>query len=534
MEFCLLLITSLVAVTSGQYCLPNDRCWPSRQDIDTFSDTLAGSVHFKSEPDYNTYVRTKNGRVGKHPAFLVLASTTEDVQKSMRFARRSKLRVSIQSSGHDYIGRSTCDDCMQINLGAMKGINVDLKNQDGVVTVQSGCSWKEIYEEVDTHGRVILGGSAHTVSPGGYTLGGGHSPISRSLGLAVDNVLEFEMVDVDGNLVKSTANGTDITYENGTTATSSDADLFWALRGGGGGTFGVVTKFTFKLHQPPSQVVKFYCGYAMYFHGHNIGFDMLTEFRKLLKDLPPEWGGYVILLGSAIDSTLFGPMLFVMNHYGAMTNEAKTYLEPLYSRCPNHTFTEYDTFYKYEETIIDEEFTWLYTFNTFMSADDLTEEWMDFAASEMTSAPSYGAFFGCTGVLIGGKVKDVPTQATAVHPAFRSSDVSMTCYLAWSEKAPSFSKEFNVRKAAELGRKLQTFGNGVYVNEPGADLRNWQSDFWGSNYNRLREIKEKWDPDNFLTCRYCVGYIAIVSSSGSQTACLAAIILSLVVALLRI
>lgn len=131
-----------------------------------------------------------------------------------------------------------------------------------------------------------------------------------------------------------------------------------------------------------------------------------------------------------------------------------------------------------------------------------------------------------------GKVKDVSTQATAVHPSIRSSDVLMLCYLTWDENATDSTHEYNTRKAAELGHKLQTFGNGVYLNEAAADPYNWKTDFWGSNYDRLSEIKKKWDPDNFLTCRYCVGYVEnVVSSSVSQTACISVRLFYLIFAL---
>lgn len=259
---------------------------------------------------------------------------------------------------------------------------------------------------MDKLNRVVLGASAKTVSPAGYTLGGGHSPISRSLGLAVDNVLEFEMVDVDGNLVKSTESLTEITYENGTTSSSSNTDLFWALRGGGGGTFGIVSTFTFKLHQPPTQVVTFYCGYVLTYNGLVIGKNMINIFTGLLKNLPSEWGGYLILRGVKVDSTMFGPITFHLNHYGTMSDEHKKYLEPIYSICTEHSFTEYDSFLEYEQTVTDEEFTWMYTFNTLMSVDDFTDNWVDFVTDQMGNPPS-GSMFGCTGTLIGGECRFV-------------------------------------------------------------------------------------------------------------------------------
>ncbi|KAL5020890.1 hypothetical protein ScPMuIL_000045 [Solemya velum] len=515
--YLLVVIVEVTVVES--FCKPSEACWPTSGTIAAFENSLTGSIVERGDAKYEDLVIMKNARTTKYPTLMVLVKTTEDVQKSIRFARTHDIRITIQSSGHDFIGRSTDDFSLQINMAEMKDVAVDLssaRHSDGEITVGSGCSWKEIYQEVDTNGRVILGGSTHTVSPGGYTLGGGHSPVSRTLGLAVDNVLEFEMVDVDGNLVKSTSGGTDITFENGTTTSNSDAELFWALRGGGGGTFGVVTKFIFKLHQPPSQVVKFYCGYALLAYGQVIGKNMIKTFISLIKDLPTEWGGYFILIGSPISSIYFGPIMFVLNHYGTMTNEHKLYLEPLYNLCADdHNFTEFDSFWKYEETIVEEEYTWLYTFNTLMSADDFTDDWVNFVTDQMTNPPA-GSTFGCTGTLIGGKVKEIGKQETSVHPAFRSTDMSLTCYVAWSYETRHLDNRY-VDAAKSLGRKLQTYGRGVYVNEPAADPTNWKSDFWGDNYDKLYEIKKKWDPAGQLQCRYCVGYVESGNSADQTT-----------------
>lgn len=211
------------------------------------------------------------------------------------------------------------------------------------------------------------------------------------------------MVDVDGNLVKSTADKTEITYEDGTKSSSSNVDLFWALRGGGGGTFGVVTDFVLKIHQPPSQVVKFSCTYANANKGTHVGRNLLNGFHNLIKNKPSEWGGFVLLMGNHIIEDLFGSILFILNHYGVMSDEAKAYLEPLYSTCDNVNFTTYDTFYEYQMSITAESLPWTYVFSTFMSVGDLNNDWIKFVAREMADAPTYGALFSCIESLIGGK-----------------------------------------------------------------------------------------------------------------------------------
>ncbi|KAK3607170.1 hypothetical protein CHS0354_004434 [Potamilus streckersoni] len=140
---------------------------------------------------------------------IVMANSVEDVQKSVLFANRYDLLVTVHSSGHDYNGRSTADGSLMIDLSSMKEISINLqskRHEAGEVTVESGNSWLKIYEKVQSVDRVVVGGSSHTVSPGGYTLGGGHSPISRSFGLAADQVLEtkhLELFVIKALMVKS-------------------------------------------------------------------------------------------------------------------------------------------------------------------------------------------------------------------------------------------------------------------------------------------------------------------------------------------
>lgn len=128
---------------------------------------------------------------------------------------------------------------------------------------------------------------------GGYTLGGGHSPISRMYGLAVDNLVEVEMVAADSSVVVANDNGTTTIDSNGVKAYSPNTDLFWALRGGGGGTYGIATRFTFRLHEPPKSMVTFSCAYPMYLAREKMSVvDLaLEQFFSILPDMPRQWGG---------------------------------------------------------------------------------------------------------------------------------------------------------------------------------------------------------------------------------------------------
>lgn len=146
-----LLIVLVKATLVESFCYPSEACWPTGGAIVTFENSLTGSIVQRGDAKYEQLVVMKNARTTKYPTLMVLVKSTEDVQKSIRFARTHDVRITIQSSGHDFIGRSTDDFSLQINMAEMKDIAVDLssaRHSDGEITVDSGCSWKEIYQEV--------------------------------------------------------------------------------------------------------------------------------------------------------------------------------------------------------------------------------------------------------------------------------------------------------------------------------------------------------------------------------------------------
>eukprot|EP01084_Bolivina_argentea_P221207 374712_1 len=130
-------------------------------------------------------------------------------------------------------------------------------NDKSSFTVETGLQWGEIYKIVDKHNRIIIGGSDGTVGPGGYSMGGGHSPLSPSFGLSADWITDFYMVDANGDIVH---------VYNSSGSNQTLDDLFWSLRGGGGGTFGVIINITFILHKPVQgySFTNLYCEYNFY------------------------------------------------------------------------------------------------------------------------------------------------------------------------------------------------------------------------------------------------------------------------------
>jgi FAD/FMN-containing dehydrogenase len=183
------------------------------------------------DPDYDGARALYNGLVDRRPALIVRCRTAFDVRAALAAARRSGLEVSVRGGGHNVAGRAVTDGGLMISLAGMKAITVDPVHS--TVTAEPGVTWAELNAATAAYGLAVTGGVVSTTGIAGLTLGGGLGWLMAKHGLAADNLIAAELVTAAGELLPVDA--------------ASDADLFWALRGGGG-NFGVVTSFTYRLH----------------------------------------------------------------------------------------------------------------------------------------------------------------------------------------------------------------------------------------------------------------------------------------------
>ena len=254
----------------------------------------------------------------------------------------------------------------------------------------------------------------------GYTLGGGHSPMSRMFGMAVDNLLELELVTADGSIVVANDHGTHTTYPNGSTTTSDNTDIFWASKGGGGGTFGVATKFTYKLHLPAPQVVEFVCSYPIIRQdGQDIGLPVFQKIFSMLPNLPKEWGGYLLASGGPQKGGNWGSITLVMNYYGNYVTAARRYMDSLYffhkewqSTC---FYLNRTTFLDYEITMKDIEYYSGYIMNTLLQSDSFTDDLAKFLLKELKDERTNHSSFSFTGTLLGGRTTHFSKSTTCAH-----------------------------------------------------------------------------------------------------------------------
>ena len=199
--------------------------------IETLQTQLRGRIIQPADADYDGARKVFNAMIDRRPRMIVRCADVADVIGAVNFAREHALLLAVRSGGHNGGGLGICDDGLVIDLSALKGIRVDPKER--TVRVEGGCTWADVDHATHAFGMATPSGIIGGTGVGGLTLGGGIGHLSRRCGLTIDNLLGADMVLADGRFVSVSAD------ENN--------DLFWAIRGGGG-NFGVVTSFLFRLH----------------------------------------------------------------------------------------------------------------------------------------------------------------------------------------------------------------------------------------------------------------------------------------------
>jgi hypothetical protein len=199
--------------------------------IDEFASQIRGELILPKDSNYNDTRKVYNGMINKHPGMFVKCVDVADVIYSVNFARENNLLVAVRGGGHNGGGLGICEEGLVIDLSGIKFIRVDTTNN--TVRVGGGNLWGEVDHATHPYGLAVPAGVISTTGVGGLTLGGGVGHLSRKYGLTIDNLLEADMVLADGSFVTVNAN--------------QNADLYWAIRGGGG-NFGIVTSFKFQAH----------------------------------------------------------------------------------------------------------------------------------------------------------------------------------------------------------------------------------------------------------------------------------------------
>ncbi|KAK0386744.1 hypothetical protein NLU13_6580 [Sarocladium strictum] len=530
--------------SSSCKCFPGDACWPSTAAWSSLNSTVGGkliktvplgspchdptfdgdrceylqdewkspSIHMNSSSSVMApffanqscdpfQPESRPCLLGNYVRYAVNATTAKHVQAAIKFAKANNIRFVIRNTGHDYNGRSTGAGALSVWTHYMKDIQVvDWKSASytgKALKLGAGVQGFEAMEVADANGLAIVSGECPTVSVGGgYTQGGGHSALSTSFGLGVDNVLEWEVVTADAKVVKASR--------------TQNADLFWALNGGGGGNWGVATSVTVRAH--PDATVS---GASVVFLSSNneasAFWQAIDAFHEELADMV-DAGTMVVYYFSA---SFF--QIAPINAYNMTEAQVRNTLAPFQARLNDlginytATFTEFPSYKEH--------------FNKYFGPLPIGAIQVGIAQyggrliprESITNITSFSRTIGDhDGAIFIGVGTDVSSFApsgqkndqASAQPVWRDTLVHATITTPWSFQAPwseMIANQDLMTNVLMPAIEAVTPNGGAYQNE--ADFRqpNWQEAFFGSNYYALQCIKEKWDPQGFFYALNGVG-----------------------------
>ena len=428
---------------------------------------LSGSVLRPQDAGYDAARRVHNGLVDRRPALIVRCRTACDVAAALALARRAGLEVSVRGGGHNVAGRAVADGGVMIDLAEMKGIAIDPER--ATATAEGGVIWGELNEAAAEHGLAVTGGAVSGTGIAGYTLGGGLGWLMARHGLAADNLLAVELVTAEGDVLQVDE--------------ASHADLFWALRGGGG-NFGVATSFTYRLHRLESVVG------GLIAHPFQAAPDLLRFYRDAVADAADDLTVFAGLV-HAPDGSGAKLAALVVCHTGDAA-AAERDLEPLTTWGSPLVVDVGPMPYPVMNTLLDAGFPdgslnyWLSSFTR-----GLPDELIDTAVERFAAVPS-----PMSAILLEhfhGAVTRVGVSDTAVP--HRDEGWNLLIPSVWTDPAHT---EANIAWTRETFAAMRPqFGSGRWLNYLGDD----QADdairaAYGPNHDRLREIKRRYDPEN--------------------------------------
>ncbi|KAH8882295.1 FAD binding domain-containing protein [Thozetella sp. PMI_491] len=477
-----------------------DSNWIVEQQTEAFSDYW---TNYTCDP---TLTCSVSCNIGMHPQMVVMAQKVSDIQEAVRFAKDQNIRFVIRNTGHCYSGRSSGYGALAINTHGLDSVLFSAAHKGpgtwdgGTAIVGAGVMFRDLYPAAHKLGVDVVGGDYPTVGiAGGYIQGGGHSPLSGIYGMASDSALSFDVVTASGELVTANA--------------ANNTDLFWALKGGGMGTYGVVTSLTVKTY--PSVIAT------------GMTLNIVRPSRNDTNATEAYWTAIA-------DFHSYGPVLAEAGMYVWYTiTPGGLNVQPFVA--PNRTVAEFeeilqpfiarltslDVTYEASAPAQYPSFYDLYT-SLFALSDDVGTHTLiggrlfktadvtaggAAIASAIRSLVEAGHTFGGRIVNPGRAVPDPTASISSVHPVWRdTSGVAQ-----WVYNAGSCLSQVGRRAAAQyvtdMGEALRAVSpnSAVYVNEGDVNEPNWQEAFWGSNYRTLLRTKQRWDPDGVFWAKSTPG-----------------------------
>ncbi|KAF9555544.1 FAD binding domain-containing protein [Agrocybe pediades] len=443
---------------------------------------------------------------GNVPPVSVDVRSAEDVQAAVVFAKRHNLRLVVKNTGHDYLGRSAGRGAFMVWTHHLKNMSYDANFTPSgapgrygaveVVTLGAGVQWHEAYTFVSQQNRTIVGGISQGGSvgaAGGWVMGAGHSAFSPTFGLGVDNVVQFTLVLADGMYVTANA------FQN--------VDLFWALRGGGGGTYGVVISTTYRVHPAFSVGL---AAISTNFPSYAAALAVVTEWTKLHPTISDAgWGGYTYI--NQVGQADF-QMMFVSPNVSI--EEATATFKPLFDIVGNATEGQAVAVVRSYPTFLD----WYTAFFTLPGQSQVGGR-VELASRLLPKAITMQDPEKVANILLslkagvginsvgGGAVSKVDPSSTGLNPSWRKALAEVYISETWEEGASAATiaqARERLKQNTDVIDKLTT-DSGSYLNEGSLYEKDFKKSYFGSHYVDLKGVKKKYDPTSLFVVASGVG-----------------------------
>ncbi|GAA2803105.1 FAD-binding oxidoreductase [Saccharopolyspora taberi] len=450
------------------------------QDVSGLRERLSGQLITAADPEYDTAREVWNGSVDRRPLLIARCAGPGDVALALGFARETGLEIAVRGGGHNFGGAAVCDDGLVVDLTAMRGISVD--EQHRRVRCGGGTTMADLDAATCAQGLAVPAGTISHTGIGGLALGGGFGWLTHEHGLSCDNLISAEVVTVGGDVLRASRD--------------EHADLFWALRGGGG-NFGVVTEFEFRAHPMPPLVRM-----GLFFWGLDDGVAALRVAREVTEDLPAGMGAMIaglnappaefvppqhrLVPGYALIVAGFGPE----REHEALLRAVRAELPPLFEFVTPMPFPDL-------QRMLDDAAPWgILAYEKAVYLERLSDEVIEVITGRMPEKRSAMSFLPIFPV--GGAFRAVDEDATAFGGSRRTGVIFNAAALAPDPDLVAEDRTWSRTMCDALAP--HAINQGTYVNfmNDYDDSDRVRNAFGPDKYRRLAGIKAEYDPENLL------------------------------------
>lgn len=446
------------------------------ETIKDLKTNVKGHVVLPDDQSYDEVREIWNAMIDRRPAVIVQVANADDVSHVITFARKNGLEISIRGGGHNIAGNAVCDNGVMIDLSTMKNVRVDAQKRRAYV--EPGATLGDFDKVAQVHGLATPTGINSTTGIAGLTLGGGFGWLTRKYGLTIDNLVSADVITADGNKLRTSEN--------------ENADLFWAIRGGGG-NFGVVTEFEFELHPVGPEIL---AGFIVF--PFSQAKQVLTQYQKFIESAPEELNVWAILRKAPpmpfLPESVHGKEVVVLSaFYIGNSVDGEKLIEPL--RSFGDAYGEHIATQPYVE--------WQQAFDPLLTRGarnywkshnfkELQEGILDAIVEFAGKLPSSQCeiFIG----FIAGAANRVSADAMAYY--HRDAKFVLNVHGRWDDAAHD---EMGIAWAREFFQASAPYASaGAYVNFMTEEEGDRVAAVYGSNYDRLMQVKKRYDPENIF------------------------------------